>query len=91
MSLTTGKKIAQRKFTEMPMTEAAMKQTKTWAMKDHIQNGLTFKNRHGKECKFNDNNEDTPIAHPGNGVDYMQHGSNRIIHFFGWWLEFFRT
>jgi hypothetical protein len=25
------------------------------------------------------------------GVDYMPYGSNRIIHFFGWWLEFFST
>ena len=25
------------------------------------------------------------------GVDYMPYGSNRIIRFFGWWLEFFRT
>jgi hypothetical protein len=34
MSLTTGKKIARRKFTEMPMTEAVMKQIKKLAMKD---------------------------------------------------------
>jgi hypothetical protein len=44
MSLTTEKKIARHKFTEMPMTEAVIKQIKKWAMKDHAQNGLTFKN-----------------------------------------------
>jgi hypothetical protein len=44
MSLTAGKKIAWRKFTEMPMTEAAMKQTRKWAMKEQAQNGLMFKN-----------------------------------------------
>jgi hypothetical protein len=42
MSLTTGKKIARRKFTEMLMTEAVIKQIKKWAMKDRAQNGLTF-------------------------------------------------
>jgi hypothetical protein len=49
MSLTTGKKIARCKFTEMSMAEAVMKQIKKWAMKDQAQNGLTFKNRNGEE------------------------------------------
>ena len=66
MSLTTGKKIAQRKFTEMPMTKAVMKQIKKWSMKDHAQNGVMFKNRNGEEYEFNDDKEDTPIAHPEN-------------------------
>ncbi len=66
MSLTTGKKIARHKFTEMQMTEAVMKQIKKWAMKDHAQNGLTFKNRKGEEYEFNDDEEDTPVAHPEN-------------------------
>jgi hypothetical protein len=66
MSLTTGKKIAWHKFTEMPMTEAVMKQIKKWAIKDRTQNGLMFKNRNREEYKFNDNREDTSIAHPEN-------------------------
>ncbi len=66
MSLTTGKKIARQKFTEMPMIEAVMKQIKKWGMKDCAQNGLTFKNRNGEEYEFNDNKEGTPIAHPEN-------------------------
>ncbi len=49
MSLTTGKKIARREFTEMPMTEAVMNLIKKWAMKDHAKNGLMFKNRNGEE------------------------------------------
>jgi hypothetical protein len=68
MSLTTGKKIAQRKFTEMPMTEAVMKQINKWPMKDRAQNGLMFKNRNGEEYEFNDNKENTPIAHPENAL-----------------------
>jgi hypothetical protein len=35
-------------------------------MKDRAQNGLTFKNSNGEEYEFNDNKEDTPIAHPEN-------------------------
>ncbi len=66
MSLTTGKKIAQHKFTEMLMTEAVMKQIKKWAMKDRAQIGLTFKNRNGQEYECNDDNKNTPIAHPEN-------------------------
>jgi hypothetical protein len=50
----------------MSMTEAVMKQIKKWAMKDHAQNGLTFKNRNGEEYEFNDDKEDTPIVHPEN-------------------------
>jgi hypothetical protein len=58
--------ITGRKFTEMPMTEAVMKQIKKWVMKDHAQNGHSFKNRNGEEYKYNDNEEDTPIVHPEN-------------------------
>ncbi len=68
MSLTTGKKIARCKFTEMPMTEAVMKQIKKWAMKHHAQNGLTLRNRNGEKYELNDNKEDTPIAHPKNAL-----------------------
>jgi hypothetical protein len=69
MSLTPGKKIARHKFTEMLMTEAVMKQIKKWAMKDRVQNGLTFKNRNGEEYKFNDDKNvpfpDIPVEAPG--------------------------
>ena len=47
MSLSTGKKIVRRKFTEMPMTESVMNQIDKWAKKDRTQNGLTFLNRKG--------------------------------------------
>jgi hypothetical protein len=33
------------------------------AMKDRAQNGLMYKNRNREECEFNDNKENTPIAH----------------------------
>jgi hypothetical protein len=35
-------------------------------MKDHAQNGLSFKNRNREEYEFSDDKEDTPIAHPEN-------------------------
>ncbi len=44
MSLTTGKKIVRRKFTEMPITESVIRQVDKWGQKDRAQNGLTFLN-----------------------------------------------
>ena len=37
---------------EMPMTESVMNQIDKWAKKKHIQNGLTFLNRKGKESNL---------------------------------------
>ncbi len=62
MSLSTGKKIIRRKFTEMPMTESAMKQIAKWAKKDRTQNGLTFLNRNGMEYKFNYNDNQAALV-----------------------------
>jgi hypothetical protein len=66
MSLAIGKKIERHEFMEIPMTEAVLKQINKWAMKDHAQNGLMFKNRNREEYEFIDDKEDTPIAHPEN-------------------------
>ncbi len=43
-----------------------MNQIKKWVMKDHAQDGLMFKNRNREEYKFDDEKEDTLIAHPEN-------------------------
>ncbi len=49
----------------MPITKEVMKQIKKWAVKDHAQKGLIFKNRNSEEYKFGeDNNKDTPTACP---------------------------
>jgi hypothetical protein len=62
MSLTTGNKIIRRNFTKMPLTESITKQAKQKAAKDRLQKGVSFKNRHGEEYKF-DNDEDVKILH----------------------------
>ncbi len=49
MSISTGKKIVRREFTEMPMTVSVMNQIDKWAIMDRTQNGLTFLNRKGME------------------------------------------
>ncbi len=65
MSLSTGKKIVRRKFTEMPMTESVMNQIDKWAKKDRTQNGLTFLNRKGMDYEFNDDdNQATLVVRP---------------------------
>jgi hypothetical protein len=65
MSLSTGKKIVSRKFTEMPMTESVMNQNGKWAKKDRTQNGLTFLNKKGMEYEFNDaDNQATLVVRP---------------------------
>jgi hypothetical protein len=67
MSLSTGKKIVSRKFTEMPMTESVMRQIDKWAKRDRAQNGLTFLNRNGMEYKFDDDdNQATLVVQPEN-------------------------
>jgi hypothetical protein len=62
MSLSTGKKIVRRKFTEMPMTESVMNQIDKWAKKDRTQNGLTFLNRKGMEYEFNDDDDQATLV-----------------------------
>ncbi len=57
MSLTTGNKIIRRNFTKIPVTESIIKHVKEMAAKDRLQKGLSFRNRHGEEYKF-DNDEE---------------------------------
>jgi hypothetical protein len=93
MSLSTGKKIVRRKFTEMPMTESVMNQIDKWAKKDLTQNGLTFLNRKGMEYEFNDDDDqatlvvqpeaapfpDIPAEAPGILTEHEEiHGANPI-------------
>ncbi len=47
LSLATGKKVTRRKFTEMPVTDAVMKQVEEMAVKDGAIKGINFKDRKG--------------------------------------------
>jgi hypothetical protein len=62
MSLSTGKKIVRREFTEMSMTESVMRQIDKWAKKDHAQNRLTFLNRNGMEYEFGDGDDQATLV-----------------------------
>jgi hypothetical protein len=64
MSLTTGNKITRRNFTKMPVTESVIKQVKQMAAKDKLQKGLSFKNKHGEEYKFDDDEEYKMVIEP---------------------------
>jgi len=54
MSLTTGRKIVRRKFTEMPVTDSVIEQVAKWARKDRSITGVTFMDKYGVEYKFDD-------------------------------------
>ncbi len=45
LSLVTGKKVTQRRFTDMPVTDAVIKQVEEMAVKDGAVKGLNFKDR----------------------------------------------
>jgi hypothetical protein len=50
--LATGKKVTRRRFTEMPITEAVIRQVEARAVKDGAVKGINFKNRKGEEYEF---------------------------------------
>ena len=54
MSLTTGKRIVRRKFTEMPITDSVKKQVAEWASKDQAITGLKFMDKNRIEYKFDE-------------------------------------
>jgi hypothetical protein len=54
MSLTTGKKIVSRKFTEMPVTNSVIEQVAKWAKKDRSITGVSVMDKYGVEYKFDD-------------------------------------
>ncbi len=49
LSLSTGKKVSQRKFTEMPIIDSVIKKVEEMAVKDGAVNRISFKNRKGVE------------------------------------------
>ncbi len=49
LSLTTGKKVTQRKFTEMPMTDSIIRRINSLGKKEQCKSGPYFKNKKGKE------------------------------------------
>ena len=52
LSLVTGKKVTQRRFTEMPITNAVIRQVEAMAVKAGAVKGVNFKNRKGEEYEF---------------------------------------
>jgi hypothetical protein len=57
LSLSTGKKVTQIKFTEMPITDSVIKKVEEMAVKDGAVNGISFKNRKGVEYMFDNEDE----------------------------------
>jgi hypothetical protein len=49
----------------MLMTESVIKQVKQMAAKDKLRKGLSFKNRHGEEYEFDNDEEYKMVIEPG--------------------------
>jgi hypothetical protein len=64
LSLATGKKVTQRKFTEMPITELVIKQVEEMAVKDGAGIVVNFKDRKGFEYEFDNNEEYELMVEP---------------------------
>jgi hypothetical protein len=62
LSLSTGKKVTRRKFTEMPMTDSVINMVDSLGKKERCKNGLSFKNSKGKEYTFDNEDEYEMIA-----------------------------
>ena len=62
LSLSTGKKVTRRKFTEMPMTDSVIKMVDSLGKKERCINGLSFKNRKGEEYTFDNEDKYEMIA-----------------------------
>jgi hypothetical protein len=62
LSLSTGKKVTRRKFTEMPMTNSVIRKIDSLGKKERCKNGLSFRNRKGEEYAFDNNDKYEMIA-----------------------------
>jgi DUF917 family protein len=71
LSLATGKKVTQRKFTEMQVTEAVIKQVEAMAVNKGAVKGINLKDRKGMMHEFDNDDEyealfpDIPAEAPG--------------------------
>jgi hypothetical protein len=52
LSLVTGKKVTRRKFTEMPVTDAVIKQVEEMAVKDGAIKGINFKDEFDNDEEY---------------------------------------
>jgi hypothetical protein len=71
LSLTTGKKVTQRKFTEMPMTDSVIRRINSLGKKELCKSGLSFKNRKGEEYVFDNEDEYDMIAEVRTPVTFL--------------------
>lgn len=90
-SLTTGKKIIRRKFTEMPITGIVIAQIENWSKKEEAHMGLTFANKsgdiyvHGEEDEEDETNDtialypDIPDNTPGILYEDENGGPDNLI------------
>jgi len=71
LSLATGKKVTQSKFTEMPVTDAVIKQVEEMAVKDGAIKGINFKDRKGLEYEFDNDEEYEMLVEPDEPAPFL--------------------
>ena len=70
LSLVTGKKVTQRRFTEIPITDAVIRQVEAMAVKAGAVKGVNFKNRKGEEYEFDNDEEYKMLVEPDNPAPF---------------------
>ncbi len=68
--LTTGRKVTRRKFTEMPVTEAVIRQVEAMAVKSGAVKWINFKNRKGVKFEFDNDKEYEMLLEPDNPAPF---------------------
>jgi hypothetical protein len=70
LPLVMGKKVTQRKFTEVPITESVLEKVEKIAVKDGATKGLSFKSRKGIEYEFDNDNKYEMLVEPEDPAPY---------------------
>jgi len=68
MSLSTGKKIVRRKFTEIPLPDKVIEKVNRIGLRDKMKKGLSFKDRNGDEYEFDNDDEYEVVGDEGNMI-----------------------
>ena len=71
LSLATGKKVTRRKFMDIPVTDAVIKQVEEMVVKDGAIKGTNFTDRKGIEYEFNNDKEYNILVGPDEPAPFL--------------------
>jgi hypothetical protein len=73
--LMTGSNIVRRNFTEIPVTESAIKRVNELGTMDKLQKGRSFKNRSGLEYEFGNDEEYKMAIEPSKVMPFLDNAT----------------